>query len=87
MPRPKGPERTTVSARPLMSTMPRLEEKAKAAGFKTVAAWMTDYFDSGKDAGFRAPDLKSHTTTTQTRVRVNPYRKAEVEPRFKKGTK
>ncbi len=85
MPRPKGPERATVSARPLMSTMPRLEEKAKAAGFKTVAAWMTDYFDSGKDEP-TSPEWFKPSMTPVQRVRV-PKPRTDVEPRFKKGTK
>ncbi len=92
MGRPKGPERVGLSIRLLETTVERLKPVAEAAGYKTVAAYMTDYFDSGKDqaaviAAVVQQPAQPAISTVGHQVATFPRveRSNDVTPRFKKG--
>ncbi len=94
MGRPKGPERVGLSIRLLETTVERLKPVAEAAGYKTVTAYMTDYFDTGKDQAVMVPVVQHPPEPAQPAISTVGHRVAtfprvgrsnDVTPRFKKA--
>ncbi len=94
MPRPKGPEKEKHVTTLLATTSERLRQKAETAGFRTVAAYIADYFDSDKDLEpkkVRDEEVRQVVPTQAQdgkivhRVGIYPARTDEVIPRFKKN--